>query len=54
MANRTKDLTAVIEKYNRIKKEKGRVPVVLDFSQEEKEADLSPELSHHSSFYSVL
>lgn len=36
MANRTKDLTAVIEKYNRIKKEKGRVPVVLDFSQEEK------------------
>ena len=36
MVNRTKDLAAVIEKYNRIKKEKGRVPVVLDFSQEEK------------------
>ena len=31
MVNRTKDLAAVIEKYNRIKKEKGRVPVVLDF-----------------------
>lgn len=36
MVNRTKDLTAAIEKYNRIKKEKGRTPVVLDFTQKEK------------------
>lgn len=36
MVKKTKDLTPVIDKYNRIKKEKGRNPVVLDFNQEEK------------------